>query len=109
MLDIWAAGGLIGGDDMAVIRAQGKTIFGLQSVVIQGNESAKEIICSDGAFRQVIQESIETASGSIANAYHPKAGTMLQAYATLTESFGYNDIQVEGDIGKIPYKKGVIY
>lgn len=87
---------------MAKIIADGDTFYGRMHIEISGAEAVEDIACDDDAFKVYTQKSIDDADGWMANAYHPPAGTMLQAFAFLTNIFGYDNVTVDGNIGEIP-------
>ena len=90
---------------MAVVYAKGKTRdYGMQEIAIYGEKYVEKIECKRKFFVEIVKESIASASGYVANGYHPHANTMLQAHATLVRLFdSYYDVHIEGDIGTIPY------
>lgn len=95
---------------MAKIIANGQTIIGKLEVVIEGDATVEKIECADDLIEEEIKDGIANADGWIANAYHPEANTMLQAYAYLLGLFDEKDIKVEGFIGEIPHdEEGVVY
>lgn len=94
---------------MATIKTNGM-LFGTKVyVTIKGNEEVEEINATDLYAEEEIRKMIKNGSGHMANAYFPEPNTMLQAYALLCNLFGYESVEVDGDIGEIPYKPGVIY
>ena len=94
---------------MAEITAKGKTKFGDLSIRIIGEKMVEDIECDPGV-AWYIERAINNADGWIANDYHPEAGTMLQAYAYLTNIFGYDAVTVEGELEEIPHgEEGVLY
>ena len=96
---------------MATIIARGEAgDFGFQEIGIDGNPSEiLRIVCKDQVFRKKVKRMIQKGEGYIANAYCPPKNTMLQAYATLYRLFKDTDISINGDIGTIPYKPGIVY
>lgn len=98
---------------MAKIVADGETwFFGKQHIEVIGDGKAEKIRCKDEAFKEFAQHWISEGLGNIANGYYPESGTMLQAFAALTNLFvNYDDVKVEGDIGTIEQSGGtdVIY
>ena len=98
---------------MAKIVVDGETwYFGKQHIEAIGNGKVEEIRCEDEGFKEYAWRAITEGHGSIANGYHPEPGTMLQAFAALTNMFvKYDDVKVEGDIGTIEQSGGkdVIY
>lgn len=94
---------------MTVIRAKGKTKYGEIEIRVTGNTEIEKIEC-DPSVSAIIQDAIRNADGWMANGYHPKGGTMLQAYAYLTGLFGYDAVKVDGDLEEIPGgEEGVLY
>lgn len=95
---------------MAKITAQGKTWLGKAQVEITGNGTIQSIECNNDDFKMVLEDAIKNGDGWMANNYHPFPETMLQAYAYLTNVFGYDAVHVVGDIGTIPMaEQGKIY
>lgn len=95
---------------MATIKASGKTeMFGMQKITINGDKLVSSVACNDKEFRLLVVDWIKNKKGKMANAYSPPENTMLQAYATLQTIFGYKNVEAVGDIGEMPYEKGVIY
>lgn len=94
---------------MAIIKARIKSDFYNFNceVTIIGDGMISRIDCKDDFAKEIISNDIKNGNGRIANAYHPLPNTMLQAYATL-KKYSKN-IEVEGDIGEIPYNEGVVY
>ena len=88
---------------MAKITANGMTTIGEIKIEITGDGRVEQIECEDRAFKEFVETAINNGTGWIANGYHPPAGSMLQAYAFLTNVYAnYDDVEVEGDIGEIP-------
>jgi len=113
-------------EETSSIRAEGpvrsylhglETLTGTRKITITGDKNlmVRDIRCEDRAFVTLVRACIDSASGYIANCYHPDPGTMLQAYATLVCIFrNYGDVEAKGDIGSIPYdpefeKNGGVY
>lgn len=95
---------------MAKITATGGTWLGTISVEITGNRKVESVKCNNPAVEDIIRHAIDNAEGWMANCYYPEAGTMLQAYAYLTNIFDYRAVKVVGDIGKMPKaKEGMLY
>lgn len=94
---------------MTVISAKGKTKYGDLDVRVTGGQQIDRIECDSWAY-PMIRNAIRNAEGWMANGYHPKGWTMLQAYAYLTGLFGYDAVTVEGELEEIPGgKEGVLY
>jgi len=94
---------------MATIKAHGDTDIGEISVVITGDDKVESIESSDSDVVQFLKDRIANADGYMANAYHPEAGTMLQAYASCLLLFRDREIEIDGDIGEIEFEEGVVY
>lgn len=78
-------------------------------IVITGDKTVENIKCDDYYFKHLAMNEIKQAGHYLANAYHPPANSMLQAYAFMEHYFHSADIEIEGDIGTIPCEEGVIY
>ena len=94
---------------MAKITANGNTPLGEYFVEIIGTERVDAISCADAFFQYVIESGIKQELGQMANGYRPSAGTMLQAFAFVSELFGEQNVTVDGDIGKIQFVKDVVF
>lgn len=94
---------------MSKIEASGETFFGQNKVTITGKKNVDRIECNAPVFEEYIRLAIKRRRGQIANAYHPPANSMLQAYALLVELFGEDNVTVEGDIGELEHEPGRIY
>ena len=95
---------------MAKITAKGKTeYFGKLEIVIEGGKYVNKITSDDEEAREFFAQHIKAGDGELANAYHPEPNTMLQAFAFCCEMFSESDIHIEGNIGEIECKEGVIY
>lgn len=97
---------------MARIEANGMTRFGKMNILIIGDGKVESIKCADEDQKYYVEKAIEDGEGSMANAYFPPAGSMLQAFAYLTNIFeNYDDVNVYGDIGEIPISDtpGAVY
>ena len=94
---------------MATIRAKGKTEFGEKDIAIEGRRKVEKLSSSDRSFAIFFKDCIRRSEGHMANAYHPEADTMLQAYAFCTNLFELKDIHVDGDIGEMESREGVVY
>lgn len=97
---------------MSRIVAEGQTIFGRYRVEVAGDRMVERVSCEEEAFARYLEEEIRAGKGWMANAYHPPAGTMLQAFALLQNIFGEDQVRAEGDIGEVPLEetgKDVIY
>jgi len=94
---------------MTTIKASGTTIYGKISVKIVGNKMVSGIQASDPTIKQLFKRGIHRGDGWMANGFYPEPDTMLQAYAYCLRMFAPEDITVDGDIGEIESKPGVIY
>ena len=95
---------------MSRIFAKGMTPHGEATIKINGNKTVESIECDNLILKYIIYDDIKNRENLVAN-YAPPSNSMLQAYATLCRYFGYANVKIEGDIGKIPSadKKGAIY
>ena len=94
---------------MSKITAKGRTFFSDAMIEITGSKMVKRIKSVDPILEDYVRLAISRRRGVIANAYHPPANTMLQAYALMANLFGEKNITVEGDIGSIEYQPDRIY
>lgn len=94
---------------MATIFASGKTELGDLELEINGNNMVKNIVCTPERYKRIIQRNIKNGTGWIANGYHPKPNTMLQALAYCRNIFGEKNVSVDGHIKPIESKRDVIY
>ena len=94
---------------MVKIMAKIKSDIFNTDITIYGDGLVSRIECKDSFAKQAVVESIRKGTGQMANSYHPLPNTMLQAYATILQYADADDIDVDGDIGEIPYDDGVVY
>lgn len=95
---------------MAKITGSGETEIGyLDGLVFSGNKTVERITCSEPWMEEPIRAKFDSYNGTIANDYHPKAGTMTLAYLFMVELFGEESVTVTGKLETIPNEPGVIY
>lgn len=97
---------------MATIIADGATQYGRKHIEVAGNKTTIKQVqgrFKNDPFANIIAKDIAHARHQIANAYTPKAQSMLQALATIQYYFKREDIRIDGDIECLEGKEGVIY
>lgn len=99
---------------MAKITATGKW-HGMKFTIIASDEDGElKLTEVDGNQYSLIDDHYDDCAEMmtpLGGTYYPEADSMLGAYTILTNDFFDEliSIDVEGDIGTIPYEEGVIY
>lgn len=99
---------------MPKITAKGKYL-GVERQVECFPEDGSIVIELDGEFDEAAQtdfNSLLKTAPAMGGTYYPPEDSMLAAFSVLQSTF-FDDssveLEVEGDIGSIPYEEGVIY